>query len=359
MSNRVPPWGSRDSRIALIGEAPGEWEDRQRRPFVGPSGYKLQDWWREVGLKRDDFYIDNVFPVRPPNNDLSKVDRLEVQEAAQACVARLRDLPNLKLIVPTGNYALRAVLGDPLWGMESAKIGNLRGSIIPHEIGGRKVKVIPTIHPAMCFRQPRIEKLCVADWKRIAGYLANPKAFKRKKRELNWNPTLRDIKAFEKEVAAAAESGILSIDIETNPPERQLLCVGFALTPYFGISLEWGTWQQAIGRLCRSPIAKVGQNFLYDAYWLSFHGITVKNWRYDTLALNHCRDSNLPHDLATQASLYTTQQFWKRDAKDEAVQRKLDISKFDALKRYNCIDACVTREILDVHLAALAEGDHP
>jgi DNA polymerase len=51
--------GPRDARIMLVGEVPGDQEDRQGRPFVGPAGRLLDDCLAEVGLKRKSVYVTN------------------------------------------------------------------------------------------------------------------------------------------------------------------------------------------------------------------------------------------------------------------------------------------------------------
>lgn len=62
-----PPHAS----IFICGEAPGEEESRQGRPFVGPSGYELDRMLGEAGISRAECYVTNVARERPPNNDVT------------------------------------------------------------------------------------------------------------------------------------------------------------------------------------------------------------------------------------------------------------------------------------------------
>src|SRR5438046_2295412 len=55
----------------LIGEAPGEEEDRQGLPFVGASGKLLTSMLESAGIHRQDCYLTNVIKLRPPKNDFS------------------------------------------------------------------------------------------------------------------------------------------------------------------------------------------------------------------------------------------------------------------------------------------------
>ncbi len=56
--------------IMIVGEAWGEHEEREGRPFVGPSGSVLNGLLRQVGISRDECYLTNVFNLRPPGNNI-------------------------------------------------------------------------------------------------------------------------------------------------------------------------------------------------------------------------------------------------------------------------------------------------
>ena len=60
--------GSPDARLMLIGEAPGAEEDRQGKPFVGPSGQLLDRMLAAIGLDRRSVWITNIIFWRPPGN---------------------------------------------------------------------------------------------------------------------------------------------------------------------------------------------------------------------------------------------------------------------------------------------------
>ena len=61
----VPPEGSPAARVALVGEAPGETEERQGRPFIGQAGRLLERELEAVGIARADLWISNVVKCRP------------------------------------------------------------------------------------------------------------------------------------------------------------------------------------------------------------------------------------------------------------------------------------------------------
>src|SRR5579863_2645737 len=64
----VPGEGSPTAKILFIGEGPGFNEDRQGRPFVGPSGQFLEELLKSIHLNRSDVFITNVVKCRPPEN---------------------------------------------------------------------------------------------------------------------------------------------------------------------------------------------------------------------------------------------------------------------------------------------------
>lgn len=209
--------GPKNARLVLIGEAPGKHEMLLGRPFMGPSGHRLEVWWRKVGLTRADFFITNVLPYQPDSID--KVPRAELERWIEELHNRLAALEDPWLIIPTGNYALYALTGKGKvsWHRKDGRherpgIMDWRGSLLSYDHWGRVVKVIPTIHPAHVLRTPSLERRAILDWQQIAD--------ERGFRELNLperyhhiKPTLDEIKYF---MARAFESGKpLSLDIET------------------------------------------------------------------------------------------------------------------------------------------------
>ena len=60
--------GNPEAEVMLIGEAPGAEEDRQGKPFVGRSGQLLEKMLASVGISRQECYITNILPWRPPGN---------------------------------------------------------------------------------------------------------------------------------------------------------------------------------------------------------------------------------------------------------------------------------------------------
>jgi len=101
--NAVPGEGNPHAEIMFVGEAPGENEDIEGKPFVGAAGKLLTKLITEVlGLKREDVFITNVVKCRPPQN------RDPTEEEMTACSPYLRmqiDIIKPKLIVTLGRHS--------------------------------------------------------------------------------------------------------------------------------------------------------------------------------------------------------------------------------------------------------------
>ncbi len=155
--------GNPYSPVVFVGEAPGEEEDQQKRPFVGRAGRYLNQKLQEVGLRREEVYITNVVKSRPPGN------RKPTPKEMQTCLPYLRkeiEIINPKLIVCLGATALEGILG------KSLSITKHRGQFFEYPYD-RRIKVFLTYHPAYILRNPSEEKEFVEDLKRIKEFLSS------------------------------------------------------------------------------------------------------------------------------------------------------------------------------------------
>ena len=101
--------GPKDADIMFIGEGPGEQEDLQGVPFVGPAGKLLDDLMSIIDLNRQNSYIGNIVKCRPPRNR-------DPQEAEQdACIGYLRNQVALirpRIIVCLGRVAAKRIIRE-------------------------------------------------------------------------------------------------------------------------------------------------------------------------------------------------------------------------------------------------------
>jgi DNA polymerase len=139
--------GHRRARWMLVGEAPGEQEDRQGEPFVGRAGQLLDRMLDAIGLTRSEaqperqVFIANVLKCRPPANRNPLPS-----EVAQCEPYLLRQLALVQpgIVLAMGRFAAQSLLHT------TEPIGRLRGRV--HEVAG--VPVVVTYHPAYLLRNP-------------------------------------------------------------------------------------------------------------------------------------------------------------------------------------------------------------
>ncbi len=154
----VPGYGPVSARIMAVGEAPGEKEDQQGRPFVGAAGKLLTELVESIGLTRRDLYITNTVRCRPPGNRDPEPDEVTAcSHFLDEQIALLR--PDVILIL--GRHALLRLLPD------SAGISRLHGErVVRHER-----TYVPLYHPAAALYNGSLRETLFADMARVRAYL--------------------------------------------------------------------------------------------------------------------------------------------------------------------------------------------
>lgn len=146
--------GNPAGRVMLVGEAPGREEDLQGLPFVGRSGQLLDRMLAAIGLTRDDVYIANVVPWRPPGN------RTPTPEETALCrpfIERQIELADPDVLVCLGGAAAKELLAT------TEGILRLRGQWRTYDTGRRTIRAMATLHPAYLLRQPLQKRLVWRD----------------------------------------------------------------------------------------------------------------------------------------------------------------------------------------------------
>lgn len=133
--------GNRAAELMVIGEAPGQEEDRQGEPFVGRAGQLLNEMLRAMGFAREQVYIANVLKSRPPNNRDPK------PEEAAHCEPYLKR--QIALIKPRIILSVGRISAQNLLKTETP-IGKLRGKVHRYQ----DIPLVVTYHPAYLLRSP-------------------------------------------------------------------------------------------------------------------------------------------------------------------------------------------------------------
>jgi len=164
--------GPKEARVALVGEQPGDMEDRQGRPFVGPAGRILDKALAEADIRREDVYVTNaVKHFRWIQRGKRRMHQRPVLRQVIACKPWLRAelaVVQPRLVVCLGVTAAQAMLGKMIG------IAKERGKFLDDEKDGI---VLVTIHPSAILRQrdkseqEKEYRHFLADMKLVANYL--------------------------------------------------------------------------------------------------------------------------------------------------------------------------------------------
>ncbi|MBX9634197.1 MAG: uracil-DNA glycosylase, partial [Magnetospirillum sp.] len=143
--------GNPEASVMVIGEAPGQEEDREGRPFVGKSGKLLDRMLASIGLDRETVYITNVVPWRPVENRKPTLDEVAV---CLPFVSRHIELVDPQLLILLGGSSASALLA------RHEGINRLRGRFFDYSSPGlpRPIPAMATFHPAYLLRTPAAKR---------------------------------------------------------------------------------------------------------------------------------------------------------------------------------------------------------
>ena len=160
--------------IMLIGEAPGEQETLQRRPFVGKAGKNLDAFLEVVGLKREELYISNVVKIRPTKtSDKGRLSNRPPnrEELALFTPFLMEEILRVQpqMIVTLGNVPLKALMGA------RAVIGDHHGTkaavTVTHEKQSADFALFPLYHPASIIYNRSLQQVYQADLQALKALL--------------------------------------------------------------------------------------------------------------------------------------------------------------------------------------------
>lgn len=341
----VPGEGKLESKIWLIGEAPGPNEEKHGKPFCGGAGNILEGILKGVGIQRSDCYIDNVMQERPTGNNFGafyadkarynpKDILLKRHHELKALIQKHR--PNV--VVALGNEPLYALTGNK-------SILKWRGSIL----NCHGTKVIPTVHPAAVMRMFSLQPIASLDFQRIKVESESPTLPTPYQDIFKVNPSFGEVMHYLEEVLP--KQSYLAFDIETLPDKEAIMCIGFAWSKqtaiciplFFSTSSWWSIEEEMaiIKAICKlfdnTSIKFIAQNaqydltYIYDKWRASVPGLWM-----DTMIAFHCVYPELRKSLAFLTSVYTKRPYYK----DDGGQGKTPEQEWI----YNCKDVCATYE---------------
>lgn len=342
----IPGDGPIPAKIMLVGEAPGEEEQRQLKPFVGNSGIELNRLLQEAKILRNECFVTNLVRVQPPRNDITQFIPLKKKEIGPRHVP-LRDkmvlpvviegfealkkevaLVRPHVIVAFGNAALWALTG--LW-----TITRWRGSQLwtDEQISPTKIKLIPTVHPAAVLREWSWRSIVLNDLRRAAkerftpGY-SNVPAWHFHIRP-SFEAVVERLNALLEQLDVTQDFWI-DFDLETSIATGHIDCAGISWSKTEGLSIPlmsrtnkegyWAAQQEGhliwlLYRVLTHKNVKVrGQNLLFDCQYTHRWWGFVPRVAQDTMISHHTAFCGMRKSLDFQASLYCDYyRQWKPD----------------------------------------------
>jgi uracil-DNA glycosylase len=353
----VPDEGPCDARILFVGEAPGEQEYEQLRPFIGPSGDILTNVLARNGIDRNEVRLANLAHHRPFNNKFDKLLNTEVfKDSLRNLYQHIQDYKPT-VIAPLGSWPLAFLTGKK-------GIKKWRGSILSY-IHDEEIKVISTFHPAAVLRDRGMYPTFDLDIKRII----QDSAFREKRlpiRTYITDPRGLDLEEWTQRLC---EAPYLACDIETVKRSRHILCVGFSPSPDVGVCIvpSHHEGRRAIERILESDAAKIFQFGTFDTLQLQENGYTIRDpkaeklgrlYYWDTLIAQHAMAPELPRSLEYLTSIHTREPYYKTEGRgtipDDAKGWSMKVDK-NNLYIYNGKDTCTTFEIFTIQKAEILE----
>lgn len=377
-----------NSKLVMIGEAPGPQEVEQGAPFVGKSGEIVNAALNAGGMNRTETSVTNVLLCRPPlpfELYMEQLKRLHNEEdgplhlPTECCAPRLqRDLEeaNSTVELAVGNQALQALAKhhNAAFGPVKADRGQLRFASLKKQHGapivvreGEKI-VMSTYHPAFAMRKAyEWMPIIKLEIERAVKIALRGGALDWVEPEFNVDPTLGEIFRWLRRARRLKLEVVM--DIETGPsqpgaddgidPERNVIrCIGLGvfenediivipLHNMDGTPVWPAYWMEVLRQeICdvMDECLLIGQNLAFDTGTLLVKGYMTNREAFwnDTMIAHHDTPANdRPHDLGTIMAEFTEAPHHKDDVDHKVV----DNVDYPTLKKYNGRDILGTMRV--------------
>jgi uracil-DNA glycosylase family 4 len=337
--------GPHSAKIMLVGEAPGEEEDRSGKPFMGPAGRTLNQLLDQAEITRAECLITNIARERPPGNKIAFYFEDKKMTKPKPILKEWLGLlkGEIQMYKPNVVVALGATA---LWGLCGLKgISAHRGFITESTLVPGQ-KVLPTYHPQKVNYEWKLGFTAVMDLRK-ARLNSDTPGMPKETRRLNAFPSRTEYLDYLQYLYYEHDKPI-SLDIETVMPGPHVDILGIADSPDHAVSFtflsnrrprlqpekEREVWEW-LARVCDKRDI-VMHNGLYDMAVLWYKlGILCKNYRHDTMIACHVCWPETPRSLAYMSSICLNVPAWKHTS-----------TTMPAL--YNCADAANTLGVWEV-----------
>lgn len=340
-------------RIAVIGEAPGEDEEKQGKPFVGKAGMMIRGLLTEAGINPDYCYFGNVCQFRPPKNKIEHFPWTSYQ--IQQGIAQLREdikrfQPNLVILL--GNTPLRASKGtyaNKKGKQQTFAIGDWRGSVFLDtrtESPFFGFKVIPTYHPSYLFRVYGDIPFVRLDLSRARKH----GCFKEVPASglvLDVSPNkdtiierLRLIRQHKIPISVDIEGYVNAINcVSISPTAKEAFIIPFETLNgdnFWSLEEEVEIWYELALTMEDVEVPKSLQSGMYDRFVKAFTWkMLIRNMKDDIMLKHWELYAEFPKGLDLQTSIYTEHPYYKYN---------IDTTDQETYWQYCCMDSAITNE---------------
>lgn len=366
-------------RIFIVGESPGETEDTEGEPFVGPSGKILWDALHKMGLADHEIYIQNAVRCLPTmaNGSSGKTGIKMIRACAPFLLADIEnEQPDAILLL--GAKAMQAVL-------KKSGMTTNRGTVFQYKVGDREVPLVVGYHPANVLYDRNMKPAFEQDIRFFRDVvLGKQKKTILDKMKLVLNPSAAFIQMFYNK--AVTKGKPVAVDFETNtlqPLSREgfiALCVSFSdgVNTFVTELDEAGLGENSVRRDPPDPeafkwiralledkeVGLLGHSIKYDQHVAEArYGITMRNIVGDTLLLHRqLKPIQGSHNLGSVATEVLGVGNYKRETEEfgdgESDSNKFADMPFSLLAERNGADTFCTWHIHDRLLRKLDRETH-
>jgi uracil-DNA glycosylase family 4 len=343
--------GDPRSPVWVIGEAPGADEDQYGVPFCGASGKELDRMLAEAGFRPDTVCFTNPYNVRPPDNDLSRIEELGVpkEQYEKAFLEMLTEYKPTILIL-TGGTPTSLLCPDTISKRAGeTQITKWRGSLLCSPKLDWPHYCVPVYHPAFVLREWSERQVAILCLERAREefdfWRQNQRLQTLPERQLIVQPGASEVVDFLR--SCLASDSYVSNDIETISGKYPYT---FGIAPSAKLGMSFSLWNyepeqlrkiwQSLDLVLKTR-KQIGQNYLgFDCCHLEALGFRPRtDLASDTMVRHHILWPEFEHKLQFQTFQYTRQPYYKDEGRLWHPRQGIA-----PLMRYNAMDACVTYE---------------
>ena len=333
--------GTSDAKIIILFDFPNPDVRRSGNTLGGRSGYALHQLLNQANIPVSECLITYCHEVID-NKNLINTKGVMSQAGNEIKSQVLNRLGKLvgNIVVPVGSFSCSVLTGD-----HRLKLN--RGSLTyNNEI---KKKVLPVMTPTSVAYVPADRLMCIWDLRKAKQH-STEETYKEPERTLHINPSVTEVENFL-QYCKMSDNPIVSVDIETL--NGAVFCIGFAPNADTAMCVNFDNrtleeevqlWRLCTDLLIDTSVTKLGQNFIFDMWFLAFkHNCFVAGPIEDTMVAHHIVYPDLPKGLGVLTTLHTDEPYYK----EEGGYWKGGVGDRTSFLNYNCKDVITTYKVWD------------